>query len=460
MATRKQLVVVLPGIGGSVLADRAGRIVWALEPGGLLGAGRDPGRLSLAENPDLRPVGLVRSLQLLPGWSVIRGYERLVEQMRRLPGTVVADGPSGTCPDANVVLFPYDFRRPVAHNAELLAQEVSQRLAHLGGNREHRVVVVAHSMGGLVARYWLGPLGGHRWCRALITLGTPHRGAPKALGMLVNGPPLGLLGAVTGVLREWPSVYELLPTYPAIFDPATCTSMQPAELPVPWLTAPARRAAETHAAIAAGWERMPRGLPEVEPRLGWSHGTPNAAFWENGRLRVTKEPPHWLDLTAWKHDKGDGTVPAFSALPPEMESHTSAFRREKQRHTPLASAGFVTELVESYERYGSRPLAPIRGDERPAALGLDLDTEHAAGRPIEFRASVEGIAEAPSTITAALRADHSVVQRVQLTADAAGGYRGEFGPVPPGFYDMQVTAAGLSGADRLTVDDTVAVVDE
>ena len=43
------------------------------------------------------------------------------------------------------------------------------------------MIVVAHSMGGLVARYWMGPLGGWRVCRALITLGTPHRGAPKAL---------------------------------------------------------------------------------------------------------------------------------------------------------------------------------------------------------------------------------------------------------------------------------------
>ena len=125
-----------------------------------------------------------------------------------------------------MVLFPYDFRQSVVHNAELLAQEVSQRLAHLGGKGDHRVVVVAHSMGGLVARYWLGPLGGHRWCRALITLGTPHRGAPKALQMLVNGLPLGLFSAITGVLREWPSVYELLPTYEAILDSATGAAMR------------------------------------------------------------------------------------------------------------------------------------------------------------------------------------------------------------------------------------------
>jgi triacylglycerol esterase/lipase EstA (alpha/beta hydrolase family) len=51
-------------------------------------------------------------------------------------------------------------------------------------------------MGGLVARYWLGglcasvkPRAGD--CAALITVGTPHHGAPKALDWLVNGIRVG-----------------------------------------------------------------------------------------------------------------------------------------------------------------------------------------------------------------------------------------------------------------------------
>jgi triacylglycerol esterase/lipase EstA (alpha/beta hydrolase family) len=48
--------------------------------------------------------------------------------------------------------------------------------------RQARVIVVAQSMGGLVAG-----LGGALDRQALITLGTPHRGSPKALDWLSTG---------------------------------------------------------------------------------------------------------------------------------------------------------------------------------------------------------------------------------------------------------------------------------
>lgn len=50
-----------------------------------------------------------------------------------------------------------------------------------------RIHVVAHSLGGLVARTWIQALGGERRVSTLVTLGTPHRGtypswyAPSAM---------------------------------------------------------------------------------------------------------------------------------------------------------------------------------------------------------------------------------------------------------------------------------------
>ena len=98
--------------------------------------------------------------------------------------------PAHPVPGADVVAVPYDFRRSIIEAAERLDAVVC---AHLGdaseAERAGRVIVVGHSMGGLVARVWMGLLGRWPWCRALITLGTPHRGAPKALAWLVNGVP-------------------------------------------------------------------------------------------------------------------------------------------------------------------------------------------------------------------------------------------------------------------------------
>jgi alpha-beta hydrolase superfamily lysophospholipase len=42
--------------------------------------------------------------------------------------------------------------------------------------RNSRIILVAHSAGGLIARYYIQLLGGSHYCDGLITLATPHRG--------------------------------------------------------------------------------------------------------------------------------------------------------------------------------------------------------------------------------------------------------------------------------------------
>lgn len=55
------------------------------------------------------------------------------------------------------------------------------RLAH------ERIDLIAHSLGGLDARYALARLGLERRVRSLVTIGTPHRGTPLA-DLAVGGP--------------------------------------------------------------------------------------------------------------------------------------------------------------------------------------------------------------------------------------------------------------------------------
>ena len=61
----RHLIVVIPGIGGSVLADATGRPVWGPGLLGVAGGLRDPGCLSVAEMPELRPVGLLPTSRVL-----------------------------------------------------------------------------------------------------------------------------------------------------------------------------------------------------------------------------------------------------------------------------------------------------------------------------------------------------------------------------------------------------------
>lgn len=69
--------------------------------------------------------------------------------------------------------------------AELLSrhiEEICERTGH------EQVDIVGHSLGGLIARYYVQCLGGDTYVRTLVTLGTPHSGTRVA--PLMNAHPI------------------------------------------------------------------------------------------------------------------------------------------------------------------------------------------------------------------------------------------------------------------------------
>ncbi|MET8377312.1 lipase family alpha/beta hydrolase [Streptomyces microflavus] len=63
--------------------------------------------------------------------------------------------------------------------AGLLGRHVEEVCARTG---QREVDIVGHSLGGLIARYYVQRLGGDRRVRTLVTLGTPHGGTAVAPG--------------------------------------------------------------------------------------------------------------------------------------------------------------------------------------------------------------------------------------------------------------------------------------
>lgn len=453
----KHLVVVLPGIGGSVLESDNRRALWDASLSSIVDLIRKPARLSLAETPSVRPTGLITSTQVLPGWTVVHGYGDLVASLCRLPGATVDLGhPDRRELAADIVLFPYDFRQSIQNLAESLAREVRQRLEHTGAAvRDRRVIIVAHSMGGLVARYWLGPLGGWKVCRAAITLGTPHRGAPKALDLLANGVHIGpaRFAGMSQLLWEWPSVGELLPRYPAIWDGQADRAIYPYELPIGGLPTLASRAYAVHKDIETAWNDMPRSGTVMVPRLGFSHKTLSSAYWNGKRLHVRSEHPAWLPAGQWQHDFGDGTVPSISAVPTEMDNESPVNIRVRERHGPLGSAAFVADLILQLERWDS--LGAVRGGpDRPAALGLTLAEAHFVGDPVSVSITVPRRGS-ETAVWAALRS-HATGRLISdvLLEDDGDRYVGEFMVADPGAYEVTVTARNVPALGDLRVSDS------
>jgi pimeloyl-ACP methyl ester carboxylesterase len=152
----QHLVVVVPGFGGSVLADSNGSRRWGPGFGDITRGMVWAGPLSVSEQPQLAPVGLLPTVTVIPPF-VLPGYDRLVRQIECAFTRVRVDEAlpdRSRDPGADVVLFPYDFRLGVRAAAQRLKADIDARLSGLTEQaRSRRVIVVGHSMGGLVARY-------------------------------------------------------------------------------------------------------------------------------------------------------------------------------------------------------------------------------------------------------------------------------------------------------------------
>lgn len=124
---------------------------------------------------------------------------------------------------ADLYEFPYDWRRPIEWNADLLHRCI-ERWA--GGDPDRRFTLVAHSMGGLVARAYLArhPQAAERRVKHLVMHGTPHFGVAGAIESLALGNRMMAIVAklneankLRRLMLNMPSVYQLLPAPPDLF---------------------------------------------------------------------------------------------------------------------------------------------------------------------------------------------------------------------------------------------------
>ena len=76
-------------------------------------------------------------------------------------------------------LSAYDYGL-FTHNIPRAAVRLGEAIEKLGSDRLRRIHVIGHSLGGLIARYYVQRLAGDRRVHTLVTLGTPHHGTQLA----------------------------------------------------------------------------------------------------------------------------------------------------------------------------------------------------------------------------------------------------------------------------------------
>lgn len=449
MSRSLPLVVVIPGIGGSELADASGTIVYRAGLGPFLSVGRDPSVLD--PNNELRPVRLIGPCSLIC-WQLITGYDGLLNGITKglglSPDRVVTAGKELVDPYATVVAFPYDFRRSVEQIADDLNRVVRERA------QGRRVVLVAHSMGGLVAAWWWAFMSEGIDVDQIITLGTPFRGAAKALDTLLNGMRIGpyVPQAVTGTVRTWDSVFDLLPHYQVV--DGNDKYRYPYELPSGITSAVAGFSGK---ALNA-YQKNQRLNDALVNKVAESGRNPFTVYYSQGHatlghasidthsdgLVVAKGNPRAIPAS-W--DGGDGTVPMFSTIPDVVERDVSRWRRLAGKHQDLVEEKSVFEHLSEYSRTRLPAAARGGGYEVSAYLQLDLDDVVLAGTEAEVRIRV--VDKAGSVLEPENVGGNVGGNRFLADRGDGGWWLVQLPALKEGVHSVMLSATGIPGVGRV-----------
>lgn len=192
MSTKSKAIVIIPGILGSSLETTSGTKVWLH----LI----NYGKMELTET-GTSAYSIVSANY--DNYGANNTYKTLYNELNNAFGS-----------SFDVIFFDYDFRLSNTSAASKLASELS-------GYSE--VVLVAHSMGGLVASKYLANSSTNRSkTTAFISLGTPYLGAAKCIDVMESGEMIGMsiLGinvtlfknTIKNMSKNCYAAYQLLPT--------------------------------------------------------------------------------------------------------------------------------------------------------------------------------------------------------------------------------------------------------
>jgi hypothetical protein len=449
-------IVLIPGITGSELTKGNERI-WGWSGKALLrnllndGAALDRDLFVMNDSPTapvlddgVQATRLLPDLHLLPGLWKVDGYstvqDRLVDELELTPGI-------------NFFPFPYDWRRDnraAAHRLRIQSEVWLHAWRKNSGNPNARLIIVAHSMGGLISRYFLEVLEGWRVTRSLITFGTPFMGSMNAVNTLANG------GKTFGLdlersSRSMNSMHQLLPTYPCC-DTGDGKLKHLRELNLPGIdplkASDAVRFHEEidHAANKNQSDPLYKDLNcEVFPIVGYDQPTNSSLVFKNGGIEILK-------TIASRDFGGDGTVPAKSAVPEGFNLLRAMFSAAKhaqlQNHT--AALNHVVGLVRAIEMQEA-----FRAGVRTAGqISLDVDDIQSTEEPMRIRAKpAQGGQRLWATVSA--RESPSQATRIELLQKEGEWMQGDIRMPHAGVFDVVVTGTQQTDSIR----DVVEVVD-
>lgn len=293
-------IVFIPGFMGSQLWQ-GDKIVWP----DLKLLFTHPEALMLPEDPPATIRGLVEEVVVVPGLFKLEQYSQFTGFLKESLGYTA---------HTDLIEFAYDWRKDLRQAAQQLKVQVEAFRQTLP-DPTTKVILIAHSMGCLVTRYFIDVLGGDQMAERLILMGGPHLGTPKMILALLTGKGLLPLNLINDKIRDaivtFPSAYQLLPIYPAVFDP----NDQAVDIFADsrWVQEPYRGyIADAHKFRS---ELSPTACIPTLCIVGYGNKTiskANVSIGEDGR---------WQNVSFVEDPEGDATIPVNSALLEGAEFH-------------------------------------------------------------------------------------------------------------------------------------------
>lgn len=289
-------VVVIPGLMGSELR-RGNLLLWPNYPYLL----SHPFSL-MQESGPVDVIGMISEVVVVPYLIKLDAYNRLTRFLESSMGYKLS---------VDLLEFPYDWRQDNRASAAQLSSTVRAWREKMGHGP---VTIIAHSMGGLITRYFLDQLDGKEQVERFIVMGTPHRGTPKTITSMLpaaGGSPLGIAREKMRLLAlSMASAYQILPQYDCVID----TQGQPVNVfeERAWL------ASEYHPFLDAAYQFVTSLRPEASiPTVcifGYGQPTPY-------RVIIDRRDSVWKLVRYEMGPVGDGGVPEEAAILPGADIH-------------------------------------------------------------------------------------------------------------------------------------------
>ena len=246
--------------------------------------------------------------------------------------------------------FTYDWRKDNRLSAQALAEFIERVLRVAGvhersaGRRPPRqVVLIGHSMGGLVIKWCATQIISARKIAKIITIATPYKGSLKAVEALLPGAR-NLFGiehkkSMRHAARTMPGLYQLLPNWKgAVVDSRSGKSLSPFKV-ASW-----QKSLVTSLAKKYTPEFLPRKLSDAQAfskvvskpwpeslarKVYYAYGV-NSNTWRQVKVD-TREDNLYMFNKAVEDDKGDGTVHSLSGIQKEIPKGIRTYIDERHK---------------------------------------------------------------------------------------------------------------------------------